>query len=139
MGKTWHQEHFSCCKCSKNFSKAKLGYHEHEGYAYCETCYTEHALPKCQGCSKPITDKTIKALGGQWHISCLVCKVDIFVLYCYIHARMRLYIILTTEFYSSFIFLKIVLWLIHIQGLERLTLKGDLQNCKFDIVFLASN
>ena len=85
MGKTWHQEHFSCCKCSKNFSKAKLGYHEHEGYAYCETCYTEHALPKCQGCSKPITDKTIKALGGQWHISCLVCKVDIFVLYCYIH------------------------------------------------------
>jgi len=74
MGKTWHQEHFSCCKCSKNFSKAKLGYHEHEGYAYCETCYTEHALPKCQGCSKPIIDKTIKALGGQWHISCLVCK-----------------------------------------------------------------
>ena len=90
MGKTWHQEHFSCCKCSKNFSKAKLGYHEHEGYAYCETCYTEHALPKCQGCSKPITDKTIKALGGQWHISCLVCKVKILVLYCYIPAHRNL-------------------------------------------------
>ena len=76
MEKTWHKDCFSCYKCKKNFSKAKIGYHEHEGSAYCESCYTEHALPKCQACTKPITDKTIKALGGQWHINCLVCKVN---------------------------------------------------------------
>jgi hypothetical protein len=33
------------------------------------------ALPKCKGCSKPITDKALKALGGQWHVNCFVCKV----------------------------------------------------------------
>eukprot|EP00093_Oithona_nana_P013414 13414.XXX_655562_656017_1 [CDS] Oithona nana genome sequencing. len=31
-------------------------------------------LPKCQGCQKPITDRTMKAMGGQWHVTCFVCK-----------------------------------------------------------------
>ena len=75
MEKTWHMHHFSCYSCDKQFS-AECGYHEHEEKPYCEKCYTEIALPKCQGCKKPITDKAINAMGGPWHLTCFVCKVS---------------------------------------------------------------
>ncbi|XP_040576134.1 PDZ and LIM domain protein 7 [Lepeophtheirus salmonis] len=73
MDKTWHAHHFSCYDCMKTFTP-DMGYHEFEGRPYCEPCYTKTALPKCKGCSSAITDKAMKALGGQWHIKCFVCK-----------------------------------------------------------------
>ena len=52
-----------------------VGFHEHNNQAYCEHCYTNIVLPKCRACEKPITDRTMKAMGNQWHVSCFVCKV----------------------------------------------------------------
>ena len=75
MGRTWHSSHFSCEVCGLNFTAAQVGFHENEGRALCENCYANNILPKCQGCQMPITDRTMKAMGGQWHVSCFVCKV----------------------------------------------------------------
>ena len=75
MGKTWHSKCFGCEICGLNFSIAQCGFHENEGRALCESCYANNILPKCQACQKPITDRTMKAMGGQWHVSCFVCKV----------------------------------------------------------------
>ena len=75
LDRSWHSHHFGCGGCGLNFSSHDIGYHENEGQAYCETCYTNMVLPKCQGCQKPITDRTMKAMGGQWHVTCFVCKV----------------------------------------------------------------
>ncbi len=74
MEKTWHADHFSCHTCDKRFT-AETGYHELEAKPYCEPCYSDKALPKCKGCSKPIKDKAIKALNAEWHLACFVCKV----------------------------------------------------------------
>lgn len=74
LNRTWHSEHFACVGCGLNFSTADVGYHEHNGQAYCEPCYNNTVLPKCKGCNTPITDRTMKAMGGQWHVSCFVCK-----------------------------------------------------------------
>ena len=77
MGKSWHSRCFGCEVCGLNFSTAQVGFHENEGRALCENCYANNVLPKCQGCQAPITDRTMKAMGGQWHVSCFVCKVPI--------------------------------------------------------------
>ena len=77
MGKSWHSKCFGCEVCGLNFSTAQVGFHENEGRALCENCYANNVLPKCQGCQAPITDRTMKAMGGQWHVSCFVCKVPI--------------------------------------------------------------
>ena len=53
----------------------QVGYHIHEEKPYCESCYIDLAVPKCKGCSKPILDKALNALGGTWHLTCFVCKV----------------------------------------------------------------
>ena len=75
LGQTWHSEHFSCDNCGLNFAEAGIGYHENEGTAFCGNCYTNNILPQCKGCKKPITDRTMKAMDAQWHVSCFVCKV----------------------------------------------------------------
>ena len=76
MERSWHSPCFGCMNCGLNFSQNDTGYHENEGQAYCEPCYTNMVLPKCKGCQKPITDRTMKAMGGQWHVTCFVCKVS---------------------------------------------------------------
>lgn len=73
MEKTWHSHHFSCYTCDKRFSE-EVGYHIHEEKPYCEGCYIDLAVPKCKGCTKPILDKALNALGGTWHLTCFVCK-----------------------------------------------------------------
>ena len=87
MGKSWHSRCFGCEVCGLNFSTAHVGFHENEGRALCENCYANNVLPKCQGCQAPITDRTMKAMGGQWHVSCFVCKVPI----QYYHNLMKLF------------------------------------------------
>ena len=76
MDQKWHSNCFACEGCGLNFSDKDVGFHEYSNMPYCEKCYANIALPKCQGCHNPITDRTMKAMGGQWHISCFVCKVS---------------------------------------------------------------
>ena len=72
---TWHKDHFNCSSCEVNFNTKGLGYHEFEGKAYCEPCYDIAALKPCKGCNKHVKDKVLKALGGYWHATCLICQV----------------------------------------------------------------
>ena len=39
------------------------GYHEIDGKAYCQRCHAEAYAPRCGGCSCPIIDNYISALG----------------------------------------------------------------------------
>ena len=64
-----------CHKCGEPFEKDQ-GFHERNNFPYCKACYVELACEKCAGCSKPITDKAIKALDKDWHVACFVCKVS---------------------------------------------------------------
>lgn len=73
LDKTWHPEHFFCAHCGKNFGDE--GYHEKAGNAYCRQDFFKLFAPKCSGCTKPIEDNYVNALGGQWHQECFVCKV----------------------------------------------------------------
>ena len=56
------------------------GFHELEsprnGRPYCRNCYIDLTCSKCVGCTKPITDKAVKALDSDWHVDCFVCKVS---------------------------------------------------------------
>ncbi|KPM03874.1 paxillin-like protein, partial [Sarcoptes scabiei] len=72
LDKTWHPEHFFCAHCGKNFGDE--GYHEKAGNAYCRQDFFKLFAPKCSGCTKPIEDNYVNALGGQWHQECFVCK-----------------------------------------------------------------
>lgn len=74
MDKTWHDYHFTCWSCDTKFT-ADSGYHEHNGNPHCEKCYVEATCDKCKGCKKAITDKSVNAMGGAWHLDCFVCKV----------------------------------------------------------------
>eukprot|EP00092_Neocalanus_flemingeri_P078903 GFUD01098240.1.p1 GENE.GFUD01098240.1~~GFUD01098240.1.p1 ORF type:complete len:184 (-),score=40.61 GFUD01098240.1:20-571(-) len=72
MDKTWHPEHFQCYGCLVQFS-GSMSYREKDSHPYCDNCYTDTVLPKCGSCNKPITDRVIKALDTQWHVTCFVC------------------------------------------------------------------
>ena len=74
MDKTWHSHHFTCWSCETRFT-AETGFHDYNGNPHCEKCYVDAACPKCKGCAKAITDKSVNAMGGSWHIDCFVCKV----------------------------------------------------------------
>ncbi|CAD5231789.1 unnamed protein product [Bursaphelenchus xylophilus] len=73
LGKTYHQEHFTCAQCGKALDSE--GYHEKDGYAYCNEDFYQTYAPKCKGCEKPITAKFITALDTHWHPECFVCDV----------------------------------------------------------------
>ncbi|KAI0216929.1 Paxillin [Lamellibrachia satsuma] len=69
---TWHPEHFFCAQCGRTFGED--GFHEKDGKAFCREDYFELFAPKCGGCSRPIMDNFISALGRQWHPECFVCQ-----------------------------------------------------------------
>ncbi|TRY79206.1 hypothetical protein TCAL_01994 [Tigriopus californicus] len=73
LDQSWHPTCFLCRKCNKAFGKDE-GFHEMNGTPYCKTCYIDTACDKCAGCSRPITDKAMKALDQTWHVGCFVCK-----------------------------------------------------------------
>ena len=77
LDKNWHSHHFVCGGCGLNFSAKDVGFHEHNNQAYCEHCYTNIVLPKCRACEKPITDRTMKAMGNQWSRAVLFLKVSL--------------------------------------------------------------
>ena len=71
----WHQEHFTCNEC--NIELTGLSFFEKEDVAYCQNCHMQKFAPKCKGCSKPITDTAIMALGEKWHQNCFQCSVSL--------------------------------------------------------------
>jgi len=73
MEKTWHATCFTCWSCGARFT-AETGFHDLKGNPHCEKCYVDAACPKCKGCEKAITDKSVNAMGGSWHVDCFVCK-----------------------------------------------------------------
>lgn len=73
LGKTWHPEHFLCSHCSKAFESAR--FMEHDGLAFCESCYFTLFAATCAGCAQTIMDEYVTALDRKWHTGCFVCTV----------------------------------------------------------------
>ncbi|XP_076364659.1 paxillin-like [Tachypleus tridentatus] len=72
LDKTWHEEHFNCTHCGRKFGED--GFLEKDGKPYCRKDFAEIFSLKCGGCNKPINEKYISALKGQWHAQCFVCR-----------------------------------------------------------------
>ncbi|XP_076345630.1 leupaxin-like isoform X2 [Tachypleus tridentatus] len=72
LDKTWHQEHFFCAQCGRQFGEE--GFHEKDGKPYCREDFFDMFAPKCGGCNRPIKENYISALNGQWHPDCFVCR-----------------------------------------------------------------
>ena len=60
MGKTFHQEHFVCCKCEKPFEN--MTFFESEGKAYCKYHYSEAMGQICGYCYDVIPGECILSL-----------------------------------------------------------------------------
>ena len=63
-----------CVECAAPFS-GSLSYREEGGQPYCDPCYTATVLPRCAGCTQPITDRALRAMDQQWHVTCFTCQV----------------------------------------------------------------
>lgn len=74
MGQCWHEYHFTCGgPCKKPMSGS--AFFERDGKPYCKEDFEQIFAAKCQGCSRPISDKAIIALEAKWHKDCFKCKV----------------------------------------------------------------
>ncbi|XP_053327774.1 transforming growth factor beta-1-induced transcript 1 protein isoform X2 [Spea bombifrons] len=73
LGRTWHPEHFCCRICKKQIGEE--GFHEKDGVQYCSEDYFRLFGAVCAGCSEPVKESYISALGGLWHPHCFVCHV----------------------------------------------------------------
>uniref|UniRef100_A0A8C5Q7X5 LIM zinc-binding domain-containing protein n=1 Tax=Leptobrachium leishanense TaxID=445787 RepID=A0A8C5Q7X5_9ANUR len=51
------------------------GFHEKDGIPYCADDYFRLFGAVCVGCSEPVKQSYISALGGLWHPHCFVCNV----------------------------------------------------------------
>ncbi|XP_053550750.1 transforming growth factor beta-1-induced transcript 1 protein isoform X2 [Bombina bombina] len=73
LGRTWHPEHFCCKICKKQI--AEEGFHEQNGDQYCADDFFRLFGAICTGCSEPVKERYISALGSLWHPQCFVCNV----------------------------------------------------------------
>uniref|UniRef100_A0A8C5Q916 Transforming growth factor beta-1-induced transcript 1 protein n=1 Tax=Leptobrachium leishanense TaxID=445787 RepID=A0A8C5Q916_9ANUR len=73
LSRTWHPEHFCCKICKKQIGEE--GFHEKDGIPYCADDYFRLFGAVCVGCSEPVKQSYISALGGLWHPHCFVCNV----------------------------------------------------------------
>lgn len=71
QGQKMHPHHFTCHKCKCAFKGVTC--HEYEGRLYCGPHYKELLASQCAQCRKPITGRSITALGKQWHPEHFVC------------------------------------------------------------------
>lgn len=71
QGQKMHPYHFSCNKCKVQFKGNNC--HEYEGRLYCEPHFLELQAATCAQCRKPITGRSITALGRQWHPEHFCC------------------------------------------------------------------
>ncbi|XP_071819688.1 lipoma-preferred partner homolog isoform X2 [Apostichopus japonicus] len=72
MDKVYHIECFTCQTCSQKLRGQP--FYALEGGAFCENCYI-NSLEKCSTCSKPITDRILRATGKPYHPECFTCVV----------------------------------------------------------------
>ncbi|KAM4608185.1 transforming growth factor beta-1-induced transcript 1 protein [Discoglossus pictus] len=73
LGHTWHPEHFCCKICKKPIGEE--GFHEKNGEQYCADDFFRLFGAVCSGCSAPVKESYISALGSLWHPQCFVCHV----------------------------------------------------------------
>lgn len=67
--------HVACFRCiSCHVGLRGHPFYAMEGKPYCENCYME-TLEKCSMCSKPITDRMLRATGKPYHPACFNCVV----------------------------------------------------------------
>ncbi|XP_071110031.1 lipoma-preferred partner homolog isoform X1 [Haliotis cracherodii] len=72
MDQVFHINCFTCVTC--NLKLQGKSFFALENKPYCEVCYM-NTLEKCSICSKPITDRLLRATGKPYHPDCFVCVV----------------------------------------------------------------
>ncbi|KAL6064720.1 LIM and senescent cell antigen-like-containing domain protein 2 [Balamuthia mandrillaris] len=70
-GQRMHPEHFRCEACGKEFTNGDC--HEHMGKLYCKEDWDKLQLDICAGCRKPITGRSMTAMGRIWHPEHFCC------------------------------------------------------------------
>ncbi|XP_064642416.1 thyroid receptor-interacting protein 6-like isoform X2 [Lineus longissimus] len=72
LDQVYHVQCFLCTQCEKSLKGCP--FFAMEGNPYCEDCYL-NTLEKCSVCSKPITDRILRATGKPYHPQCFTCVV----------------------------------------------------------------
>lgn len=72
MDQVYHINCFTCVGC--NMRLQGKSFFAMETKPYCESCYI-NTLEKCSVCSKPITDRLLRATGKPYHPDCFTCVV----------------------------------------------------------------
>ncbi|XP_022090292.1 lipoma-preferred partner homolog isoform X2 [Acanthaster planci] len=72
MDQVYHIDCFTCDTCHTKLRG--FPFYALEGKAFCETCYMD-SLEKCSTCSKPITERILRATGKPYHPHCFTCVV----------------------------------------------------------------
>ncbi|XP_033097886.1 lipoma-preferred partner homolog [Anneissia japonica] len=67
--------HVACFTCETCHTKLRgQPFYAMESKAFCENCYIS-SLEKCSTCSKPITERILRATGKPYHPACFTCVV----------------------------------------------------------------
>jgi len=69
LNKIWHQNHFVCMVCHKDFKNGN--YLERNSLPYCE----EHINSTCKSCKQLLNDKVVNALDSLWHFEHFACQI----------------------------------------------------------------
>ncbi|XP_072035214.1 lipoma-preferred partner homolog isoform X2 [Amphiura filiformis] len=72
MEQVYHIDCFTCDTCHTKLRGQP--FYSLENKSYCENCYV-NSLEKCSTCSKPITDRILRATGKPYHPECFTCVV----------------------------------------------------------------
>lgn len=72
MDQVYHINCFTCIGC--NIKLQGKSFFAMETKPFCEHCYI-NTLEKCSVCSKPITDRLLRATGKPYHPDCFTCVV----------------------------------------------------------------
>ncbi|ELU02922.1 hypothetical protein CAPTEDRAFT_105097, partial [Capitella teleta] len=72
LDQLFHIQCFTCVSCDACLRGQP--FFAMEGKPYCEACYL-NTLEKCSVCSKPITDRVLRATGKPYHPACFTCVV----------------------------------------------------------------
>ncbi|KAH9508691.1 hypothetical protein Btru_049648 [Bulinus truncatus] len=72
LDNVYHIGCFTCVGC--NVPLQGKSFFAMETKPYCETCYIS-TLERCSVCSKPITDRLLRATGKPYHPDCFTCVV----------------------------------------------------------------
>jgi len=72
MDRMYHVSCFTCTMCGCRLRG--MHFYSMENKPYCESCYI-NSLEKCAACSRPITDRILRATGKPFHAQCLLCDL----------------------------------------------------------------